>query len=43
MYPSFDLNGKIVVITGASMGLGQGLAKALAHAGAKVILTARSV
>ncbi|ULO10631.1 SDR family oxidoreductase [Paenibacillus sp. 19GGS1-52] len=43
MYPTFDLNGKIVVITGASMGLGQGLAKALAHAGAKVILTARSV
>ncbi|MDQ0196829.1 SDR family NAD(P)-dependent oxidoreductase [Paenibacillus wynnii] len=43
MYPSFDLTGKIAVITGASMGIGQGLAKALAHAGAKVILTARSV
>ncbi|MCL6604091.1 MAG: SDR family oxidoreductase [Paenibacillus sp.] len=43
MYPSFDLSGKLAVITGASMGIGQGLAKALAHAGAKVILTARSV
>lgn len=43
MYPSFDLSGKIAVITGASMGIGQGLAKALAHAGAQVILTARSV
>jgi NAD(P)-dependent dehydrogenase (short-subunit alcohol dehydrogenase family) len=42
MYPTFDLTGKIAVITGASMGIGQGLAKALAHAGAKVILTARS-
>ena len=43
MYPSFDLTGRIAVITGASMGIGQGLAKALAHAGAKVVLTARSV
>jgi len=43
MYPTFDLNGKIAVITGASLGIGQGLAKALAHAGAKVILTARSL
>ena len=43
MYPSFDLTDKIAVITGASMGIGQGLAMALAHAGAKVILTARSV
>ncbi|WP_379128253.1 SDR family NAD(P)-dependent oxidoreductase [Paenibacillus sp. sgz500958] len=43
MYPTFDLNGKIAVITGASMGIGQGLAKALANAGAKVILSARSV
>ncbi|UJF32978.1 SDR family NAD(P)-dependent oxidoreductase [Paenibacillus hexagrammi] len=43
MYPSFDLTGKIAVVTGASMGIGYGLSKALAHAGAKVAVTARSV
>ncbi|WP_308633918.1 SDR family NAD(P)-dependent oxidoreductase [Paenibacillus silvisoli] len=43
MYPSFDLNGKIAVVTGASMGIGYGLAKALAHAGATVIATARNM
>lgn len=43
MYPSFDLNGKIAVITGASMGIGYGLAKALAHAGATVVVTARNM
>ncbi|MBW4840569.1 MAG: SDR family oxidoreductase [Paenibacillaceae bacterium] len=43
MYPSFDLNGKIAVITGASMGIGYGLTKALAHAGATVVATARNM
>jgi NAD(P)-dependent dehydrogenase (short-subunit alcohol dehydrogenase family) len=43
MYPSFDLTGKVAVVTGASMGIGYGLAKAMAHAGAKVALTARSL
>jgi 2-deoxy-D-gluconate 3-dehydrogenase len=42
LYPSFDLTGKIAVVTGASMGIGYGLAKALAHAGAIVIAAARS-
>jgi 2-deoxy-D-gluconate 3-dehydrogenase len=41
MYPTFDLKGKVAVVTGASMGIGYGLAKALANAGAKVVATAR--
>ncbi|MCP8970486.1 SDR family NAD(P)-dependent oxidoreductase [Ectobacillus ponti] len=43
MYPTFDLKGKIAVVTGASMGIGYGLAKALAHAGATVIAAARNL
>lgn len=37
----FDLSGKVALVTGASRGLGQGLARALASAGADLIVTAR--
>lgn len=37
----FDLAGKTALITGASAGLGEGFARALSSAGARVILTAR--
>jgi NAD(P)-dependent dehydrogenase (short-subunit alcohol dehydrogenase family) len=37
----FDLDGRVAVVTGASSGLGEGLARALAGAGAKVALVAR--
>lgn len=42
-YPSFDLTGQIALVTGASKGIGYGLAQALAHDGAKVIVTARDL
>jgi len=37
----FDLSGRTAVVTGASRGLGQYLARALAHAGADLVITAR--
>ncbi|WP_066712450.1 2-dehydro-3-deoxy-D-gluconate 5-dehydrogenase KduD [Clostridium sp. Marseille-P299] len=37
----FNLNGKVAVVTGANTGLGQGMAVALAQAGAKVVGVAR--
>jgi len=42
-YPDFRLDNQVALVTGASMGIGFGLAKALAAAGAKVALAARSV
>ena len=38
---SFRLDGKVAVVTGANTGLGQGMAVALAQAGAKVAGVAR--
>jgi NAD(P)-dependent dehydrogenase (short-subunit alcohol dehydrogenase family) len=41
-YPDFRLSRQVALITGASKGIGCGVAKALAHAGAKVAVAARS-
>jgi NAD(P)-dependent dehydrogenase (short-subunit alcohol dehydrogenase family) len=41
--PSFDLTGRTAIVTGASRGLGKGIARALAAAGADVVLAARTV
>ena len=37
-----DVNGKTILITGASRGIGEAAARAFVNAGAKVVLTARS-
>ena len=38
-----DLNGRVVVITGASRGIGAETARAFAQEGAKVVVSARSL
>ena len=37
-----EIKNKVVIVTGASDGIGEAVAKKLAHAGAKVVLAARS-
>src|SRR5579872_4658035 len=39
----FDLSGQVAIVTGTSRGLGQYLARALARAGADLVLTSRDV
>lgn len=39
---AFDLTGKVAVVTGASRGLGQTFARALARAGADLVITSRT-
>src|ERR1700691_1301955 len=41
--PLFDLTGQVAVITGASRGLGQYFGRALAKAGADLIVTSRRI
>ena len=40
---TIDLSGKVAIVTGASRGLGQSMAYALARAGADIVAAARSV
>ncbi len=39
----FDLTGKVALVTGASRGLGQYMGRALARAGADLVITSRSL
>jgi NAD(P)-dependent dehydrogenase (short-subunit alcohol dehydrogenase family) len=39
----FDLTGKVAIVTGASRGLGQTFARALARAGADLVITSRTI
>jgi NAD(P)-dependent dehydrogenase (short-subunit alcohol dehydrogenase family) len=41
-YPDFRLDGRVAFVTGASRGIGRDLARALAHAGARVAIAARA-
>jgi NAD(P)-dependent dehydrogenase (short-subunit alcohol dehydrogenase family) len=41
-YPDFNLKDQVALITGASKGIGYGLAKAMANAGVKVVVAARN-
>ena len=42
-FPSADLTGKVALVTGGSKGLGFGMAEALAHAGADLIIASRNL
>lgn len=43
MAGNFDLSGKVAAVTGASRGLGQYFSRALARAGADVVITSRTI
>ena len=43
MNPLFDLTGQVAIVTGRSRGLGQYFARALARAGADLVLTSRKL
>jgi len=41
MAPDFDLTGRVAIVTGGNGGIGYGIARGLAHAGANIVIAAR--
>ena len=39
--PSYDLTGKVAIITGSTRGIGNGIAQVFAQCGASVVITGR--
>jgi NAD(P)-dependent dehydrogenase (short-subunit alcohol dehydrogenase family) len=42
IFSKFDLKNKVAIVTGASRGIGESIARALAESGAKVVITSRT-
>jgi len=42
MNPSFDLHGKVALVTGGNGGIGLGMATGLARAGASIVVAGRN-
>jgi NAD(P)-dependent dehydrogenase (short-subunit alcohol dehydrogenase family) len=43
MGPTFSLEGKVAIVTGASRGIGEAIARAFVHAGASVVCASRKI